>query len=505
MSGNDSPSNNPFVRFKNNVDDTVKRGIDVFVGPQNPGTMTESPKNGTPASKQPKGTPEFYEEHVTAEQVYNWADTSPYSPYNLQNLPQPVPRDAPKKMQNAFTFQDAFEDLLLVRSGQSLGDIQRTALLNIFSATMYDEGLPLGDWVGRLGQSGLWGAYFPLSSWDRRVLSAPIPNAFPREKVFHPRHGILDRPQAPESPFVWPSPAEPHHQWSWPTWTRRPGLEEQAANTARKDPERSDDADTEEDLYRGSKIVDELTERLGHLRRSFFGDSELDPLKKNDGADAKDVNKAGGDPDLLEFVKSTADLVFKSVSGILDEFTNLNNDHNKTADPAESWTQTAVTSTSTNPPSSVPANANTKAIATTATTTTTRDPGENVTTTVNYTDDGHKIVTTTRRHTRGNRDCETVTREHYDPAGHLVSRETSSSSSNSWSWSSGSPTNPGLSASTGFSWQKKKSSGVRREDRGEEAENDDDDDDDYDVEEWDRDGGERRRERERRGGWFWTK
>ncbi|KAI0598575.1 hypothetical protein F4775DRAFT_554864 [Biscogniauxia sp. FL1348] len=448
MARDDPPSNNPFVRFKNNVDDTVKRGIDVFVGPQNPGTMTELPRNGAPASKQPKGMSESYQEHVTAEQVYNWADTSPYSPYNLQNLPQPVPRDAPKKMQNAFTFQDAFEDLLLVRSGQSLGDIQRTALVNLFSATMYDEGLPLGDWVGRLGQSGLWGAYFPLSSWDRRVLSAPIPNAFPREKVFHPRHGILDRPQAPENPFDWPSPAEPRHQWSWPTWTHRPVFEERAASATKKDAEKSDDADTEEDLYRGSKIVDELTERLGHLRKSFFGDPELDPSQKNDAAKAQDANKAGDDPDLIEFVKSTADLVFKSISGILDEFTNLNNDQNKTADPSESWTQTVATSTPTTP-SPVPANANTKDI--TTTTHNPHNPDQNVVTTVRYTDDGHKIVTTTRRATHGNGDRETVTRECYDPAGNLVSGETSSRMSKSWSWSSGSTTNPGLSAHSGFS------------------------------------------------------
>ncbi|KAI5919974.1 hypothetical protein F4810DRAFT_459323 [Camillea tinctor] len=476
MAGDDSPSNNPFVRFKHNVDGTVKRGIDAFVGPQNSDAMTELPGNGGAASKQPKGMSGSYEENVTAEQVYDWADTSPYSPYNLQNLPQPIPRDAPKELQNNFTFRDAFEDLLLVRSGQSLGDIQRTALVNLFSATVHDTGLPLGDWVGRLGQGKLWEAYFPLSSWEKRVLSAPMPDAFPREKVFVPRHGILDRPQAGvrrESPFAWPS----SHHWSWPSWTP-PASEERTANTAKKDPESSNEPDTEEDLYRGPRSVDEV---FDYLRR-------LDPYRNHDTTkDAKEA--AGAEPDLFDIVKSTVNLALKSFSGYVDEFKRHNEYHHKNAaHPTEPWDR----ETSPSPDANAVAPAH--------------DPSnQNVVTTVNPTDDGGYVKTTTWRDTRSGGNRETMTRERYDAAGNLVSRETSTSSTSSWSWST-----PGLNASTGFSWKK---SSARRE---EEEEEDDDGDDRKDssgddVDEWEKEWEERRgmsdrdRERDRRGGWFWTK
>lgn len=114
--------------------------------------------------------------------VHSWAVHSPYSPLNLQDLPQPTPRDVPAEEYGhlPFTFRDAFEELLIagsgfpLRSGPELARRMTTAgaALSFPHHSHFEErrGFHVAHWVDQLGLLGLWDAYFHLNKqpgrWD---------------------------------------------------------------------------------------------------------------------------------------------------------------------------------------------------------------------------------------------------------------------------------------------------------------------------------------------------
>lgn len=96
---------------------------------------------------------------------------SPYSPLRLADLPQPVPRDLPEGADpSLFGFEDAFEDLLMVTSGQGLSDINDRYEMKKQWKELYPQGLPPILWLHQLCRQGLW------DGWEARpdVFEGPI-------------------------------------------------------------------------------------------------------------------------------------------------------------------------------------------------------------------------------------------------------------------------------------------------------------------------------------------
>ncbi|KAJ1337277.1 hypothetical protein MN608_00128 [Microdochium nivale] len=97
-----------------------------------------------------------------------WARHSPYSPFNLHHLPQPVPRDIQQEPgNNAFTFRDAFEDLMLSSSGRSLPQGPDLLAQKLHIDFMFANGMPVSNWVRMLNARGLWAPYFPRQQLPR--------------------------------------------------------------------------------------------------------------------------------------------------------------------------------------------------------------------------------------------------------------------------------------------------------------------------------------------------
>lgn len=96
-----------------------------------------------------------------ATQFWNdWAQISPYSPYNLRHLRQPVPSDLSADAAadaQLFGFEDAFEDLLAVTSSQPkpLLDLRHHAAYKREIRAAFPTGEPPMLWVDRLRTRGL--------------------------------------------------------------------------------------------------------------------------------------------------------------------------------------------------------------------------------------------------------------------------------------------------------------------------------------------------------------
>lgn len=208
------PSSNFFVRFRHSVDSTVRRGIDTvahrqlkskdsqqprvtleaaYIRPNpkrahlvdlDPPTheIASSPSSCFTMSSVPSSdsaSPSPAEDFDTFTDPESWARHSPYSPFNLQHLPQPIPRDISQTQgHNDFTFRDAFEDLMTVSSGRPLPrgtDLLATKLHVDF---MFANGMPVSNWVRMLSVRGLWSPYFSqhqkLQLWEQGSLGGEI-------------------------------------------------------------------------------------------------------------------------------------------------------------------------------------------------------------------------------------------------------------------------------------------------------------------------------------------
>lgn len=195
-------SNNPFIRFKRHVDARIGTGLSIFTGTStrtdtDTGTDTATrvapapaPVNGSglPLSSQPtpfenmdrapKPPPsasaswfdsllgwrdEGHDVNGATTKFWNeWAQLSPYSPYNLRHLPQPVPAGVSPEDADLFDFEDAFEDLLAVSSGRDLMDLRNQADRKRRILDSFHFGEPPMLWVNWLSA--------------RRLLPEPLPS-----------------------------------------------------------------------------------------------------------------------------------------------------------------------------------------------------------------------------------------------------------------------------------------------------------------------------------------
>ncbi|KAG6051765.1 hypothetical protein E4U39_007377 [Claviceps sp. Clav50 group G5] len=79
-----------------------------------------------------------------------------YSPTALGHLRRPVPNDLPPELDaKVFTFQDAFEDLLVASKGQDLPDIRSRHQQRQLLWNMFPTGEPTWFWLRRLESQGL--------------------------------------------------------------------------------------------------------------------------------------------------------------------------------------------------------------------------------------------------------------------------------------------------------------------------------------------------------------
>lgn len=202
----DDPSDNPFIRFKKHIDSNIQRGLHTVFRPATAAvteinnTMSVDNTNHNTCSRSESSTSNSeMPDHdssatsTSADEVLSWVISSPYSPLNLQSLPQPRPNDAPRDWPDCFTFRDAFEDLLAAGDGRPLSDLRRLLIAKRLEQLHYAPwGMPVIDWVSDIGRRGLWGAYFPLSSSAKRRLpyglrSPFIPQTFAWSRVIFPR------------------------------------------------------------------------------------------------------------------------------------------------------------------------------------------------------------------------------------------------------------------------------------------------------------------------------
>lgn len=156
-----------FVRFKHHVDSHVASGLNTLLA-----MAPDSVPRGPPSSY-PMGLEDTRRAPWSLE-IFSLLYSSSYSPLALRHLPQPVPNDvAPAMDSTAFTFEDAFEDLLAVSQGQPLPEIHTRYQQRRLLRQMFSGGEPAWFWMRRLESQRLiqapsWGAYSPMlrPDWD---------------------------------------------------------------------------------------------------------------------------------------------------------------------------------------------------------------------------------------------------------------------------------------------------------------------------------------------------
>ncbi|KAH6671595.1 hypothetical protein F5X68DRAFT_215269 [Plectosphaerella plurivora] len=134
------------------------------------------------------------EVEASAESMYQFAwmsfiIDSPYSPLMLRHLPQPVPRDLPEGADaSVFGFEDAFEDLLRVTSGQGLEDIHQRYATKREWLQSFPRGLPPTLWLHQLTRQGLWDGWEPRPDFlDKAIRERWRRWLGDQDDPFHPR------------------------------------------------------------------------------------------------------------------------------------------------------------------------------------------------------------------------------------------------------------------------------------------------------------------------------
>ncbi|PSR94412.1 hypothetical protein BD289DRAFT_140110 [Coniella lustricola] len=165
------PNNqNPFVKFKQHVDDRIGTGLGVLTGrhqPKRPVTPLASDPHSTAVRDSPSSASAYLRHHNNHNlDMHNlnhtaywaeWALSSSYSPYNIDYLPQPTPRDLPPDVAaSSFGFEDALEDLLATTRGLPLMDLRHHANYKnaVANAFKHNREPPM-VWANRLASRGL--------------------------------------------------------------------------------------------------------------------------------------------------------------------------------------------------------------------------------------------------------------------------------------------------------------------------------------------------------------
>ncbi|KAK5997428.1 hypothetical protein PT974_02784 [Cladobotryum mycophilum] len=179
MSREDNSTVKVFVKFKQHVDSNVSSGIHTLLGiPRSPepsealssSSSSSTHQTGLPISKGTNLNPSStysIQSHPTTMDIMNmekrpsqldlfsvasWS----YAPLNLRHLRPPVPNDLPSHHDAAiFTFEDAFEDLLVISQGNPLPDISTRVGQRKLLRQMYPNGEPMWFWLRRLESQGL--------------------------------------------------------------------------------------------------------------------------------------------------------------------------------------------------------------------------------------------------------------------------------------------------------------------------------------------------------------
>lgn len=135
-----------FVRFKQHVDLNIVSGFNTIFrhSPSLSSILEMDSPSPSPSSN-------------TSSEANGLASLlfSSYSPANLRRLPQPVPNDLPSHLDSSiFTFEDAFEDLLIVSQGDPLPDIKHKYCNRMLTRRIFPQGEPMWSWLRRLEISG---------------------------------------------------------------------------------------------------------------------------------------------------------------------------------------------------------------------------------------------------------------------------------------------------------------------------------------------------------------
>lgn len=166
---NPPPSKNPFIRFKQHVDSRISNGISFITGSRSATRQQEEHHPTTTNTNTPAPLDMFFGgpplggggdvpfgSHLKVQFWNEWAQVSPYSPYNLRNLPQPVPNDLPAGVDaKSFGFEDAFEDLLAVSGGRPMMDLTKQARMKKDVLDHFGFNEPPINWTRRLARDGL--------------------------------------------------------------------------------------------------------------------------------------------------------------------------------------------------------------------------------------------------------------------------------------------------------------------------------------------------------------
>ncbi|KAI1206540.1 uncharacterized protein F4807DRAFT_223829 [Annulohypoxylon truncatum] len=289
----DDPSDNPFIRFRKHIDTNIQRGFHTVFG-SSTATVTKTNNNmSTDNSKSENSTP--YSEmpdhdkrsastsaSTSADDVLSWAVSSPYSPANLQSLPQPRPNDAPRDYPDCFTFRDSFEDLLRASDQRPLSDLRRLVFAKQFEHFKYSPwGMPVEDWVNSIGRRGLWDTYFPLSSSAKRELSYGLVSPW----IFQTQEKTFNQPHI----FTWSSVTFPRWEYHFPRsdhdWT---GYSEPPSKHE-VETAQYQEADTEEALYTNTPSKFTTSSRAGtDVSRAEPVNTKLGLTWEPDSSDSSD-------------------------------------------------------------------------------------------------------------------------------------------------------------------------------------------------------------------------
>lgn len=99
-----------------------------------------------------------------------WAETSPFSPYNLGHLEPPVPAGVSPGDSHLFGFEDAFEDLMATSQGKPMMNLHTEVDFRRGFYKIHPYGEPPQLWVDRLVMRGLMPPPLPSPSVDGRAM-----------------------------------------------------------------------------------------------------------------------------------------------------------------------------------------------------------------------------------------------------------------------------------------------------------------------------------------------
>ncbi|KAI1326063.1 hypothetical protein F5Y16DRAFT_400775 [Xylariaceae sp. FL0255] len=173
-------NSNPFIRFKTHINEKVRRGVEtVFGTPPVPDSTTGSSTQQHPSAASAASAASSVssvaimepnqsrpEPRVSPDDVFWWAISSPYSPLNLQHLKPPNPQQDPSNRpipEGALTFRDAFEDLLITSSPESVYS-KRPHQKSLGQRCTANSKPPphVADWLKELASHDFLCAYFPM-------------------------------------------------------------------------------------------------------------------------------------------------------------------------------------------------------------------------------------------------------------------------------------------------------------------------------------------------------